>query len=84
MTNQDFILNIIKLYQKSRETSFYNKKIKRGRSRSISSSAEDLFALYLADKIDCDFIFVDQPISVIGHKSQFYPDIVVIKNNNII
>lgn len=83
MTNRDFILGIIKLYQKARKVNVPSNKIHRGRSRSVSSEAEDLFAFFLSKKIKCDSLYVDQPISVAGYKSQFYPDIVIVKNNII-
>ncbi|KKS70128.1 MAG: hypothetical protein UV40_C0004G0001 [Parcubacteria group bacterium GW2011_GWA1_42_7] len=83
MDNEDFILNIIKLYQKARETGSDNKKIRRGRSHPISANSEDLFALFLIDKINCDFIYVDQPISIVGRRGQIYPDIVIVKDGII-
>lgn len=83
MNNRNFILNIIKLYQKARLSKFQDKKIRRGRSHSISSDTEDLFASFLLKKIHCDLIYVDQPISISGRSAQFYPDIVIVKNNKI-
>jgi len=83
MENKEFILNIIKLYQEARISKFQDFKIRRGRSRSVSSDAEDMFALFLSKKIDCDCIYVDQPISIDGRGVHFYPDIVIIKNNKI-
>lgn len=77
MNNKAFIYGIVKLYRKARKSKFPDKIIKRGRSHSISSSAEDLFALFLVRKIYPDVIFIDQPISVNGFKIQNYPDIVV-------
>jgi len=83
MDGKCFILDIIKLYQEARVSKFENKNIRRGRSRSVSSDAEDLFALFLFKNITCDLIYVDQPISISGRKAQFYPDVVIIKNNKI-
>ena len=84
MDNKGFIFEIIKLYQKARVSKFKDKKIRRGRSHSISAEAEDLFASFLLKKIGCDLVYVDQPISISGRKAQFYPDIVVIKNNKVV
>lgn len=81
---QDFILNIIKLYQSARDTKFSHDKINRGRSHSISSFTEDLFAEFLAENIECDEIYIDQPISIDGVKGVSYPDIVVVRKKVVI
>ena len=84
MENTEFIREIIELYQEARKSRFSDKKIKRGRSRTISSLIEDLFAAYLSEKIDCDEILVDSPIKVDGFKNMFYPDIAVVKKGKIV
>ena len=57
------------------------KRVIRGRSRSISSIAEDLFAKLLWQEFKSKkiYIFVDQPISLEGKGKTFYPDIVICK-----
>ena len=57
------------------------KRVFRGRSRSISSIAEDLFAklLFREFKLQRIYIFVDQPISLIDKEKTFYPDIFICK-----
>ena len=84
MTHRQFLLQVIELYHKARKPIFHNSKIKRGRSNSIASAVEDLFAKFLIDKIRCDAIYIDQPISVVGFKSQIYPDLVIVRKNKII
>ena len=84
LTKTNFILEIIQLYQSSRKSKYGHDKIKRGRSHSVSSLAEDLFAKYLVENIECDEIYVDQPVSVDGIKKVSYPDIVVVRDNKII
>lgn len=83
MNEKEFLLKVIDLYHQARKPLFFNKKIKRGRSHSIASAVEDLFASYLVRRVECDLIYVDQAISIEGHKVQIYPDIVIIKNNKI-
>lgn len=83
MKNKTFILNIINLYQDARVSKFKSRIIRRGRSRSISSDTEDLFALFLSKNITCDLIYIDQPISFNDKPVQFYPDIVIVKNDKI-
>ncbi|MDC1205339.1 hypothetical protein N8083_00630, partial [Candidatus Pacebacteria bacterium] len=79
--------NVVKAYRKARVTQSKDKRVRRGRSHSISSVAEDLFAefLVLNDKT-IEAVYVDQPISVaIGRKrKQFYPDIMIVRNEVIV
>lgn len=83
MNNTEFILGVIDLYHNARLSKFKNEKVRRGRSRSVPSDTEDLFANFLFEKIHCDLIYVDQPITLDGAKKQFYPDIVVVKDGVI-
>lgn len=88
MKDEKFIEEIIQLYFDARECKFQkgNQRIKRGRSHSISSLVEDLFASYISTIIDNDFeIFIDQPISYkISDKSKtIYPDILIAKEGEI-
>jgi len=84
VNEKSFLLKVIRLYHKARKPVFSNNKIRRGRSHSIASSVEDLFATYLIERVKCDLIYIDQPISIEGHKTQIYPDIVLIKNHKIV
>jgi len=87
MTNQDFIYAICGFYKESRKLMVnpgdYN--IWRGVSHSISSQSEDLFALFIAEKLNdpsLEFI-VDQTMSykTPGKKSvQFRPDLAIVKD----
>ncbi|MFT6443226.1 MAG: hypothetical protein ACI8Q1_002591 [Parvicella sp.] len=87
MTGQEFIGTISKSYLVSRKltvnTNGYS--IWRGVSHSISSQSEDLFALFIAEKLNdssLEFI-VDQTMTynIPGEKSvQFRPDLAIIKN----
>ncbi len=83
MNEKQFITKVIESYHTAREPLFSNPKIRRGRSHSVASKIEDLFALYLVNKIKSDQIYIDQPISVVGSKAQIYPDIVIVKNKKI-
>lgn len=83
MTSKEFLNKTIRLYHKARNSAFPHIKIFRGRSHSISSDSEDLFALFLSDKIDCNAIYVDQPISVKGFSYQIYPDITLVCKGQI-
>lgn len=84
MTPKDFIGRVISLYQDARISKYANSKISRGRSHSISSLVEDLFASFLiiSDQ-EIDKILVDQPVFVEGIVSTFYPDISVIRDGMI-
>lgn len=88
MTKEDtykkLIIEIVDLYRSARNTIFPDRKIRRGRSHSISANVEDLFGKFLVENIDCDFIFIDQPITVVGIKGTHYPDLVVVKDQQII
>jgi hypothetical protein len=83
MNEKQFLIKVIKLYHQARKPLFPKRKISRGRSRSVASDVEDLFASYLVDRIKCNSIYIDQPISIEGRKSRIYPDIVVVKNQQI-
>ena len=85
MTNQDFISTICNFYKESRKlmVDAGDYKIWRGVSHSISSQSEDLFALFIAKKLnDSSFEFiVDKTMTykMPGKKSiQFRPDLAII------
>jgi hypothetical protein len=90
MTDQAFISSICQYYKESRklmvETNGH--KIWRGVSHSISSQSEDLFALFVAEKLDdssLEFI-VDKTMTykMPGQKSvQFRPDLAIVKNGTL-
>jgi len=85
MTNQDFISTICNFYKESRKlmVDAGDYKIWRGVSHSISSQSEDLFALFIAKKLNdssLEFI-VDKTMTykMPGKKSiQFRPDLAII------
>ena len=84
---KEFLKSIYKEYVEARKIRVGNREAKRvirGRSRSISSIAEDLFAklLWREFKLNKIHIFVDQPISLGGKGKIYYPDIVICKRIN--
>lgn len=83
MNEKQFLTQVIKLYHQVRKPLFPNGKVRRGRSRSVASSVEDLFGAFLAERIHCDLIYVDQPISIEGYRAQIIPDIVVVKGQQV-
>ena len=90
MTPQDFMLSIIEEYRAARLTSAELPNIRRGRSHSISSKAEDFLSEYLV-RADAtlELVYVDQPISLPAHLAgtskaiQRYPDLVLVRNNTV-
>lgn len=81
MTPQEFILRIVKAYQDARIPHQVNEKIRRGRSHSISSITEDLFAYYLiSNDPSIEMVYVDQPINLKSAKRQIYPDVAIVRN----
>jgi hypothetical protein len=84
MAPRDFIVKIVNVYQDARVSHYVDEKIRRGRSHSISSIAEDLLASYLiyADK-EIDLIYIDQPVHVHDTVKSFIPDIVIVRNDII-
>jgi hypothetical protein len=84
MTDREFIEKIITLYRNARQTTFPVDNIKRGKSHSISSQVEDLFAFYISELVDNNIeILIDQPISfnLFGKSKTIYADIAMIKDN---
>ncbi len=85
MNEKAFVKNIVMAYQNARNTVSPNKKLLRGRSHTVSSVAEDLFAEYLVSSDSAiSQIYIDQAMSVAGSNKKFYPDIVVVKGNEIV
>ncbi len=84
-TEKELIKHIVKIYREARRVKFSNNKIFRGRSHSISSIIEDLFAYYLTQNVKCDQIYIDQPLKIEGIKGRnIYPDLVIVRNNEIV
>lgn len=84
MNPKEFIERIITLYRSARILKFPHKKLHRGRSHSIASTAEDLLAYYLANKIKADAIFIDQPVTIRHSKNQVYPDLVIGRKGELV
>jgi len=82
MSPKEYFGKVIELYHSSRKPKFYNPRIKRGRSSSISSDLEDLTAFFLALNIhrECT-LYTDQPMRFEGYKLK-YPDIVIQEKND--
>ena len=81
MSPKELLLKITEAYQDARRPYQVDARIRRGRSHSVSSITEDLFALYLVsnDKT-IDFVYVDQPVTFNSLKKIIYPDIVITRS----
>lgn len=85
MSPELFISSIVNEYRIARKPKISNTKLSRGRSHSVSSVAEDLFAEYLIkNDPEIESILIDQPIFSQHGNIRFYPDITVIKNGNAV
>lgn len=64
-----------KVYVKERVANY----VIRGRGKNIASESEDLFAklLWRVFSLKTIYIFVDQPISLVGNSKTYYPDIAI-------
>lgn len=84
MQSKALILKIVEAYHDARLSKAPNKRVRRGRSHSISSITEDLIAGYLVsnDKT-IDTIYVDQPLSIRSKKKQIYPDLIIVRKGVI-
>lgn len=82
ITPESFVLEVIELYKQARKTKVNNSRITRGRSHSISSYTEDLFAAFLAENLGKYHYFIDQPITIEGKKNVIYPDVAIVDENN--
>lgn len=84
MTPKEFFRKLIELYANSREPTYYNPNIFRGRSASVSSQLEDLTALFIAlnNPNRCTY-YTDQPIKFEGSTTK-YPDIVIQNEDGVI
>lgn len=80
-TPEKMISALVDLYFSARQTHFAKGNVHRGRSHTVSSQFEDLFACYLSNNMDNGYsFFVDQPISIKGAGlNTLYPDILIIK-----
>lgn len=80
MSPETFMKEVIRLYHEARITKFPTENIVRGRSASISSALEDLFAIYLAKNIQGQHtLYVDQCMKFLGESR--YPDVAIQKEN---
>lgn len=88
MTNQEFIFKIIEEYKDARKLKFGNAgfNIKRGMSHSISGISEDLFSVFIAEKLNDKSLelYVDKPISIRlpnhTRAKTFKPDLFILKD----
>jgi hypothetical protein len=84
MTPLEFMKIVRGHYQEAKLPRYYHPKVRRGRSHSLAYIAEDLVAVFIAFNLKEDLeIYVDQPITVIGHKKRSYPDISIFKENKL-
>lgn len=93
MSNQEFIDQIIYQYNNAKKliVSGYETHIERGKKRSISGIAEDLFAVWLFKNLQDDSLklMVDKPVSFASLRADkrtktIQPDIVVARGETII
>lgn len=83
MDSAELFKQLVYLYRKAREPKFYHPNIKRGKSHTMASQVEDLFAFYLSINLTKDYkFFVDQALNF--GKRQFNPDISIIDNGTLI
>ena len=84
MTPEAFIGKVIELYQLARIPQYFHPKVRRGRSHPIPGKVEDLVAAFLGFNLisDCD-IYVDQPLRLTNLKKTIYPDIALIKRDQL-
>ena len=91
MTNQEFVDRINKEYQKANNLSGGNGgyNILRGTAHSVSGYMEDIFALYMANRINNNSIqyLVDKLISIRfgekGRSTTFKPDLAILENSEL-
>lgn len=89
MTNEEFINIVIEYYEKARSLTYknFNNQLIRGRSHSVSGKSEDLFAYWLADKLNDQNLkyYIDKSLSfyseVISKTKAIQPDAFIIKDN---
>lgn len=89
VTPIEFFTRIVEEYHSARSAVEGADKILRGRSRSISALAEEIFASYLVQSDpSIQKVFVDQPFTSVnpvdGKKRTNYPDLAVVKSDTII
>ena len=90
MKLEELYLTLVEAYHDARTSKYPHEKTVRGRSYSVSSEAEDIFASYLAKNLtEIDIIRIDQALTMSAahpdiHKHKtFYPDLSVILNNEL-
>ena len=83
MTSKELFRQLVYLYRNARNPVYYHPSIKRGRSHTIASQVEDLFAFFLSLNLTKDYQFlVDQPLNL--GKKQLYPDISILEMGKLI
>ena len=85
MKPQEFFSQLIDLYKQQQSSKKIAENIFRGRSRSVSSEAEDLMAQFISKNIkrQCTY-YVDQPLQFGASNIVKYPDIFILENDKTI
>lgn len=85
MMPAEFFEKLIGLYCEARKSKFNNPNIFRGRSASVSSSLEDIFADFIAknNPNQCTY-YIDQPMKFAGEENHKYPDILIQNQDDVI
>ncbi|MHA3048548.1 hypothetical protein [Acinetobacter sp. ANC 4639] len=85
MKPQEFFSQLVDLYKQQQNSKKIAENIFRGRSRSISSAAEDLVAQFISKNIKRHCIYyVDQPLQFGASNIVKYPDIFILENDKTI
>ncbi|MBK9216687.1 MAG: hypothetical protein IPM59_14040 [Chloracidobacterium sp.] len=88
MENREFVERVANMYRDARVPIFPHPSIVRGRSHSIASKVEDLFARFVVDTLGDDAegvtIFVDQPIRPTCTNKTFYPDVALARGDRLV
>mgnify|MGYP000746004541 CR=1 FL=1 len=82
MTEEELVHRVIDLYEGARNPHYVSKRIRRGTNGSISSATEDLFANYIAERIEDVDIYVNQMFTL-GRK-RFQPDIALVHDKKVL
>ncbi|PVZ89428.1 hypothetical protein C9426_03940 [Serratia sp. S1B] len=85
MQLQAFFSQLVDLYKQQQNSKKIAENIFRGRSRSISSAAEDLVAQFISKNIkrQCTY-YIDQPLQFGASNIVKYPDIFILENDKTI
>ena len=78
MEPRELFRQLVYLYANARKPSFYHPRLSRGRSHSVSSQVEDLFAYFLSLNFVGEINYlIDQPLN--HGKNQLCPDITLVE-----